>query len=370
MKYIKSIFASKKEIDRVVSSCFPQEVGWEFTLGCNMRCIHCGSKASPTRKRKNELTTKECLDVVHQMKELRVKRVVLSGGELFLRNDWNIVANEIADCGMTPGFVSNGFLINQKIARRLKNIRSKDSFIGISIDGDEKTHDAIRRMDSSFARATKALKILRENGVAASVVTQVNQLNFGVLDKIRDHILPYGIYAWQIQMALPFGRLDNRPDLVLDQSGYVKLAEYIVRQSKLYGDIIWAADCIGYYTDLEKTLRRGYQWQGCHAGINTFGLLSDGSVTGCLSLQDKRFIEGNVRKQRLKDIWFDTKRFTYNRNFKKTDLQGGCRDCFYGVECRAGCRNAAFSSTGLLFDNNYCIFRIRRDIRNGKKKNN
>jgi radical SAM protein with 4Fe4S-binding SPASM domain len=171
-------------------------------------------------------------------------------------------------------------------------------------------------------------------------------------------------------MALPFGRLDKRTDLVLDQAGYLKLAGYIARQRKAYGDLIWAADCMGYYTDLEKYMRKDYRWYGCHAGINIFGLLSDGSVTGCLSLQDKRFVEGNIRRRKLKDIWFDTTLFSYNRNFKKTNLQGGCKDCSYGPRCRAGCRNSAFSSTGLLFDNIYCIFRIKRGRQNGQEKSN
>ena len=42
---------------------------WEITLGCCFSCKYCGSSADG-KKRENELTTEECIDVAKQLKEL------------------------------------------------------------------------------------------------------------------------------------------------------------------------------------------------------------------------------------------------------------------------------------------------------------
>lgn len=39
---------------------------WEITLACDLGCKHCGSRAGKARP--DELTTEQCLDVVHQLK--------------------------------------------------------------------------------------------------------------------------------------------------------------------------------------------------------------------------------------------------------------------------------------------------------------
>src|SRR5262249_54839548 len=58
---------------------------WEITLACNLRCVHCGSRAGKARP--NELTTAEALDLVEQLADLGVAEVSLIGGEAFLRPD-------------------------------------------------------------------------------------------------------------------------------------------------------------------------------------------------------------------------------------------------------------------------------------------
>ena len=61
----------------------PRNCVWELTLACNLRCVHCGSRAGHVRPR--ELSTAECLDVVHQLAGLGTELVTLSGGEPTLR---------------------------------------------------------------------------------------------------------------------------------------------------------------------------------------------------------------------------------------------------------------------------------------------
>ena len=45
----------------------PVHVVWEITLACDLKCLHCGSRAG--RRRPDELSTAECLDVVEHLQQ-------------------------------------------------------------------------------------------------------------------------------------------------------------------------------------------------------------------------------------------------------------------------------------------------------------
>jgi radical SAM protein with 4Fe4S-binding SPASM domain len=351
--------AKEKQRREWIKTLKPNTVVWEITLACNMRCIHCGSSASPLTMRKDELSTAEAVDVVKQLAGIGVQRVVLSGGEPFIRKDWYTLAQAIDDHGMVPSFISNGFMINEDKADKIKQLKNPNTHIGISVDGDQKVHDYIRQTKGSFKRVAEAMAILRDKGVLFSAITQVNRLNFKILPKIRDFIFKNGVYAWQVQLATPWGRLSGKNrNLLLTPKEYLALVNFIAEQRTIMGPVVVGADDMGYYTHLEENLSPGTGWNGCHAGIRTLGLTSNGGVTGCLSLQSRQFIEGNVRKRKLADIWFDPKLFAYNRDFKESSLKGYCKECIHRLQCRAGCKNIGCSFSGSPGENYYCVYRV------------
>jgi len=135
---------------------------WEITLKCNINCLHCGSSAN-SNKRINELSTDEALDLIEQLADIGCKRVVLSGGEPFLRKDWAVLALRIRDLGMNVTFISNGYVVNDDTVDLLKVINP--SGVGISLDGGcAETHDYIRGKKGVFDRAVSALNKLSKAG--------------------------------------------------------------------------------------------------------------------------------------------------------------------------------------------------------------
>lgn len=64
----------------------PVHVVWEITLACDLKCLHCGSRAG--RRRPDELNTAECLEVIELLARLGTREVSLIGGEAYLRKDW------------------------------------------------------------------------------------------------------------------------------------------------------------------------------------------------------------------------------------------------------------------------------------------
>ncbi|CAG1008512.1 partial Putative mycofactocin radical SAM maturase MftC, partial [Anaerolineales bacterium] len=52
---------------------------WEFTLACNLNCIHCGSSAGS--RRADELTSAEAVELCLDLKRAGCLGVALMGGE-------------------------------------------------------------------------------------------------------------------------------------------------------------------------------------------------------------------------------------------------------------------------------------------------
>ncbi len=327
---------------------------WETTLKCNLRCSHCGSSAGIART--DELNTKECFDLCEQLAELGCDDVSLMGGEPFLRKDWQEIGKCINDLGMNLNFVSNGLVLSKYI-NELSLLKPK--VVGLSIDGVEKTHDKIRGRKGLFKQVVKSLDLLREKGIQTTVITTVSKLNFNDLPKMKELIMSKGS-NWQIQVAMPFGNF--RRELMISREEFYAVALFIASQriKNKFSDLpVIGAHCFGYYS---KILPGCHGWKGCSAGLSSIGITSNGGIVGCLSMGNNRLIEGNVRKQDLKETWENPDNFAYNRKFDKADLGPNCKDCKYGVKCKGGCNSMSYTITNKIHNNPYCFYAIEKDV--------
>jgi len=328
---------------------------WEITYSCNINCLHCGSNATAA-KRAQELTTEEALNFIEQLSDLGCRRVVLSGGEPFMRKDWDILVQRILHFGMKCNFISNGTLINDDIIKRLNLLGV--NYLGFSLDGSTaEMHDYIRGKAGVFDHLMWVYDTLKANGFKIATVTTVHKGNISHLEGILEILLEHGVDVWQVQTANVRGRMPK--EWALDENDYYEIAQFISKSRNKYSDLIkiFEADSVGYYSE-ELNLANSC-WQGCPAGISVIGVESDGSIKGCLSMQDtedRSYIEGNIREKSLREIWENPDGFAYNRRFKPSDLGGICADCTYGNICRGGCSEKAKSYTGQLHNSPFCLY--------------
>jgi len=325
---------------------------WEFTLKCNLRCSHCGSKAGIPRE--NELNTKECFKVCEELADLGCEDVSLMGGEPFLRKDWFSVASCIKDLGMNLAFVSNGTILERYI-EKISKLEPK--VVGISLDGIKENHERIRGK-GTFEKTIKAINLLRETGIQTTVITTVSKINFRDLPKMKNLIFKKGV-NWQIQVAQPFGNF--KKEQMLSKEEFYATALFIAKErikNKFEDMPVIGAHCYGYYSNILP----GCNWKGCQAGITALGITSDGGIVGCLSIGNDRFIEGNIREKCLSEIWENPKNFLYNRGFNKTKLGPNCTDCKYALECKGGCNAMSYTITNQFHNNPYCFYAIENYI--------
>jgi radical SAM protein with 4Fe4S-binding SPASM domain len=337
---------------------------WEITMGCNMRCKHCGS--SCTQPLPDELTTDEALDLCDQIGALGFQWITLSGGEPLLRSDWEMLVRRLRGHGVIPNIITNGWMCNEEVIERAR--AAGVGTFAVSLDGLEETHDFIRK-PGSFQRTTNALRLMAEKGVHAGVITTVQKRNIDELDGVHRLLLGLGVTNWQVQIGLPMGNFSGNRDMLLGPEAVDVVIDFIHARSTDPRMHIYPADCTGYYSrkDIE-TRTRAYRasqpvtWQGCNAGKRSLGILHNGDVLGCTSIRDRAFIEGNVRERPLADIWNDPGTFAWSRGIAKSDLGGHCRTCRFGDACLGGCPNTRLTINGTINSGNaYCSYNVALD---------
>jgi radical SAM protein with 4Fe4S-binding SPASM domain len=339
----------------------PTNAVWELTYACNMRCKHCGSSCG--EKYPDELSSEEALSLCDDLASLGLKVVTLSGGEPFLRKDWDLIAKRLVEKGVTVNAISNGWYIDEALIEKAS--RSGIVNIGVSLDGLEKTHDFMR-MKGSYERVLRALDTMNEKGMSTVVCTSVNKMNLPEFPRMYDIILEKKVQRWQFQIASPMGNLLEHKELIIEPREVDDLIDFTFDVASKGHVIVDLADDIGYYnTKISEIRKLGSTdkdtftvWAGCNAGKCVLGIRANGDISGCLSIRDPDFIEGNIRDVPLAEMWTSPDAFSWTRKLTKSQLRGFCVKCQYGRYCLGGCTGAKITLSGDLYDNKYCSFRL------------
>lgn len=339
----------------------PGHAVWELTLGCDLKCFHCGSRAGKVRTA--ELSTGECLDLVRQMAELGIREVTLIGGEAYMRRDWHRIAREITSLGMGCSMTTGGRNFGPE--RLEQAVEAGISSIGVSIDGLETTHDAQRGVSGSWRAAVEASRRIAESPIRLATNSQLNLLSAAEMPGIARLMRDVGSAAWQIHLTVAMGRAADRPDLLLQPDDLLEIFPLLVwvREQILdpAGIALVVANNIGYFGPYERALRYGgdggVHWSSCTAGRQVIGIEADGKIKGCPSLATRSFTGGNVRERPLREIVREAPELTSIGRRGPADLWGFCGTCYYAEVCTGGCSWTAHSLLGRLGNNPYCIHR-------------
>jgi radical SAM protein with 4Fe4S-binding SPASM domain len=334
---------------------------WEITMGCNMRCKHCGS--SCTEPLPDELSTEEALEAIRQLADIGLKWVTLSGGEPFTRRDLPLLVKTLSGRGILVNIITNGWLVTDDMARELT--AAHISTIAISVDGTREVHDRIRK-PGSYERVERSFKLLKDNKITAGAVTTITKENINLLPQIKDELIRMGAASWQVQLGLPMGNLAGRKEWLLESGEVDGILDFCYKTNSEGRITVYPADCLGYYSHKELLARQmafntpGYQlWDGCNAGIRGFGLLHNGDILGCTSIRNREYIEGNIRDRPLRAIWEDERAFQWRREMAKEKLAGHCSICKYGSKCLGGCPNTRLTMNGNIYgENQYCSYNV------------
>ena len=351
--------------------CVPVHVVWEITLACDLKCLHCGSRAG--RRRPAELTTAECLSVVDSLAALGTREVSLIGGEAYLRRDWTTIVRAIRAHGMYCAIQTGGR--NLTPDRLQSAVDAGLNGLGVSLDGLAPLHDRIRNVPGSFNRAVDLLRRAVDAGLATSVNTQIGAGTMTDLPALMETVIDLGAKQWQIQLTVAMGNAADNDSLLLQPYQLLDLMPLLARLYKAAADrgvLMIMGNNIGYFGPYEH-LWRGFgdervHWTGCGAGQTVLALEADGTVKGCPSLATVGFAGGNIRDLTLETIWRDSPDVHFGRLRSADDLWGFCRGCYYADTCRGGCTWTSHSLLGEPGNNPYCHHRALALAKDGLRE--
>jgi len=149
-------------------------VVWNMTRRCNLKCIHCYSNSANVDY-PDELTTEEGKRMIDDLAAFGAPVLLFSGGEPLMRPDLLELAQYATDRGMRAVISTNGTLISKEIAAELKKIGL--SYVGVSLDGLQKTHDRFRGTKGAFEKAIHGIRNCRDAGIKVGLRFTVNKHN-------------------------------------------------------------------------------------------------------------------------------------------------------------------------------------------------
>lgn len=326
----------------------------EITLSGNMSSVQCGS-AVPGQKGPETLSFKQWCSVIADLKKLKAKHIALAGGEPFLNPRWRELVAQIKDESTAVTISSNGYAITGEDVLFMKN--AGVAHLAVNLDGDEETHGMIRRCPDSYPQIMDLFQLCQKHAFSIMPVTSVNKINFDAMEALLGVLLETGVKAWRIQVGHSYGRAGKELDsMLLTPPQYTKLCDSVRRWQNRHAEAIriLPADSLRYCQPSIDAMPGDYEWQGCSAGLHTVGIQCDGTVLGCLSLNDKSFAAGNVKEKSLIGIWGDDSAFSSTRSPDLSNFSGSCARCASAPVCKAGCLGMAFSLTGGISGTPYC----------------
>jgi radical SAM protein with 4Fe4S-binding SPASM domain len=331
----------------------PQIVSFAVTKACNLRCLHCHADAREAFS--NELTLKEGIQAIDELAALGTEALIFSGGEPLLRKQFVLqLADYCVDVGIIPAMLTNGILIDHKVAYELKEAGIMT--VGIPIDSPEaQLHDRLRNVPGTFDKALRAIRACIDVDLEVVVTTMALKSNVATVPKMIDFISSIGVDQVAIYDLVPNGR--GKEMMLKEQREQV--IRYLQRMQEEKEMTFLFSGGLPLYPEIAATMHKNKGTKppdlllrqfwihapvGCPAGITYLSLRPNGDVYPCPFLQIKA---GNIREQSLSEIWYGSELLKTLRN--RSMLKGKCGDCEYRETC-GGCRGRAYAVSGDYLD--------------------
>ncbi len=335
----------------------PRSVSVTVTNRCNLRCTYCSHFESAGDVH-GELPTEEWLRFINELGRCAVIRITLSGGDPFIREDLQQLAQGIVRNRMRFTILSNGTLITDHSAAFIASTARCDG-VQVSIDGSgPATHDA-NRGKGSFVRAIAAIECLQKHRVAVYARITINRQNVLDLEATAFLLLEeLGLPGFSTNSVAYMGCARQYAEQVMLTTEERCLAmETLLELNKKYGGRISAT--AGPLAEAERWLameqmrrerRENVPGGGClsSCGGVTYNIAvrADGVMVPCAQLSHIEL--GRINEDDLGEVWRNHPELQRLRRRRSTPLSHFefCRECEYIKYCTGNCPALAYTMLG------------------------
>jgi radical SAM protein with 4Fe4S-binding SPASM domain len=293
----------------------PLGVHLDLTYRCNERCVHCYLDHEDN----GEMTTAEIKDVLDQLAEAGTFFLTLSGGEVLMRRDFFEILEHARRLLFNVKIKSNGVMIREKEARRIRDLGVEQVQISIYSRRPE-IHDAITKLPGSLKRSIEAIRFLKSQGLKVVIANVLMTANLG------DHA---GVQALARELEVIY-TVD--PTITPKIDGDTSILNLRIPGSELDA-VFHNPNLVGNVKEFCATppapgedVMEGYS---CSAGHTAAYITPYGDVFPCVQFP---LPSGNVRRQKFMDIWQNSPELNELRSIHVKDLPV-CSSCRHAGTC-------------------------------------
>ena len=324
------------------------------TSRCNLRCRHCFYLDELNQH--DELSLDEIKRVAASLRPLAFVR--MTGGEPFLRDDLPEVTeafHRIAGV-RRMGIITNGTKtdkIKNSVDGIFERCPSLSLDVGVSIDGLEETHDAIRGLRGAYEKARRTVEIVtqakeRYPNLLVSLVITLTAKNEPELDALFEELSGWGVDRISVNHARGLPEDSALMDVSLER--YLEFAKQC-EEYHLSRDRSWKANLQRAKNRLTReaisqVAQGGKSSIPCLAGSAIGVLYSDGAVHLCETLEKPLKATGSIPETHpqlgnVRDVDYNFNRLWHSQQADH------CRQWIQAVNC--SCTHECFLTASILF---------------------
>lgn len=306
---------------------------------CNLSCVGCYS-ADCNRNRAADPGLDDLRRAIDVLARLGVTRLVISGGEPFLREDLPEIAQHAREQGMPNITVlTNGTHCSDEV---LAKLAGNVDVVSVSFDGASAEAPAHIRGEQLFEVLVDAVKRIQSAGIHAHMLPTLHARN------VQD-VPAYVELSKQLGCTVGFSLLSGtRADLgglMPDDSCLAKLANIMV-------EVVSKGDAVSI-DDAFNPIQALSVRTCCGAGKNSVSIAADGTVYPCHMLHKPEFALGNAFSDDAVTIADNLTQFT----LPSVEEIEGCSSCENRYFCGGGCRARAYDEYGCMMKcDPYCAY--------------
>lgn len=202
------------------------------TYHCNLACAYCLTESHPRIADRRALTPETILDAVEQARELGLRSVGITGGEVFMLRWFPELLVEVARLLPTVA-LTNGTLLTERMLTRLEPLAGLPAALQLSLDSAEPAGNDPLRGEGTHAAVLEAIGRLRDRGIRVRIATTVEDQTPEELDRLcelhralgisdEDHVVRRIVRRGKADLeglGVPLGAHDVLPELTLTSEG-------------------------------------------------------------------------------------------------------------------------------------------------------
>ncbi|MBS5824331.1 MAG: radical SAM protein [Clostridium argentinense] len=282
----------------------------ELLTKCNWKCKHC---YIPNHN-SDGLSTDTVFDIFEQLRTLGTFEIVLTGGEIFCRNDIVNIIEKARQMFFKVTLLTNVSLMDEDIIFRLSKLHLYNISCTI-FSLDENIHDSITGIPGSLKKALNNIMLIKKYGLPLEIKTVIMKQNYNSHKELQTFCDNNGFQYSATPTVSSKNNGDNFPQ------------KFRLSQEQLE-KVFLSIDNINNINS-RRLSQNDYV---CNTIRSSLFIGHNGDVYPCNTFN---IPVGNIYKTSIGEIWNDSDTLSNIRNIRWSDLKEcvGCSNMKYCYKC-------------------------------------